>query len=121
MLHEIAHGLGIKYTTDGKQSVQEALGDLGHVIEEGKADLVGLFIAKQLHDWGKMTENDLFAIYISSLVSLLYNCDARQSIVRLNFFKEPVRAGLGEWALGELARGRIFDCDTVLCLHTFIH
>ena len=33
----------------------------------------------------------------------------------------PVRAGLGEWALGELARGRIFDCDTVLCLHTFIH
>jgi hypothetical protein len=49
---------------------------------------VGLFIAKQLKDWGQMTEDNLFDIYVSSLVSLLYNCDARQSIVRMNFFKE---------------------------------
>lgn len=88
LFHELAHGLGIKYTMDGKESVQEALGDLGHTIEEGKADLVGLFIANRLNRWGQMSEDNLFAIYLSSLVSLLYNCDSHQSVIRMNFFRE---------------------------------
>ncbi|HVF25387.1 MAG TPA: hypothetical protein VNA23_05825, partial [Anaerolineales bacterium] len=40
MSHELAHGLGIKYTINGQESVREALADLQHVVEEGKADLV---------------------------------------------------------------------------------
>lgn len=88
MLHELAHGLGVKYTIKGHQTVGEALGDLDHSIEEGKADLVGLFIAIQLNRLGELTDKDLADIYISSLVSLLYNSDARQSVVRMNFFKK---------------------------------
>jgi len=88
MLHELAHGLGVKYTINGRETVREALGDLNHAIEEGKADLVGLFIANQLRQWGELTDNELTNIYISSLLSLLFNCKARQSIMRMNFFKE---------------------------------
>ena len=88
MLHELAHGLGVKYTSRGHETVREALSDLNHAIEEGKADLVGLFIANQLRGWGELTDDELTDIYISSLVSLLYNCEARQSVMRMNFFKE---------------------------------
>lgn len=80
--------MGVKYTRDGSKSIREALGDLNHAIEEGKADLVGLFIANQLRQWGELTDDDLKDVYISSLVSLLWNCEARQSIMRMNFFKE---------------------------------
>jgi len=87
-LHELGHGLGVKYTINGHETVRDALGDLNHTIEEGKADLVGLFIANQLRQWGELTDDDLKDVYISSLVSLLWNCEAQQSIVRMNFFKE---------------------------------
>jgi hypothetical protein len=88
MFHELAHGLGPKHTSDGQRTVQEALGNLGHAIEEGKADLLSLFIANQLSHWGELSEADLRAIYVSSLVSLLDNSEGRQAIMRLNYFKE---------------------------------
>ena len=88
MFHELAHGLGINYTINGQEPVREALGDLQHVVEEGKADLVGLFIATQLNRQGQISDEDLLAIFVTSLVSLLDNCYGRQSILRLNFFKE---------------------------------
>ena len=88
MFHELAHGLGIKHTNKDQETVREALGDLGHVVEEGKADLIGLFIANRLKNQGQITDDDLIAIYVTSLVSLLDNCYGRQSVMRLNFFKE---------------------------------
>jgi hypothetical protein len=35
-----------------------------------------------------MRESDLLAVFVSSLLNLLYNYEGRQSIARLNFFKE---------------------------------
>jgi len=87
LMHEIAHGLGIKYTKTGN-TVWEALGDLAHRFEEAKADLVGLFIANQLNRSGELSDERLIGIYLSSLVSLFYNFDALQSIMRLNYFME---------------------------------
>ncbi|HEX5307115.1 MAG TPA: Zn-dependent hydrolase, partial [Dyella sp.] len=41
MFHEVAHGLGIKNTLDGKSTVREALKDQASSFEEGKADVLG--------------------------------------------------------------------------------
>jgi hypothetical protein len=88
MFHELAHGLGIKHTLDAHLPVREALGEYHHAIEEGKADLVGLFIATQLHRWGLLSEPKLRDLYVTALVRLLYNYDGVQSVTRLNYFKE---------------------------------
>jgi hypothetical protein len=88
MLHELAHGLGIKQTITNKGLAKEALKEQHHVIEEGKADLLSLVMISQLQQWGHMSEADLHDVYVTSLVRLLFNCDGRQSIMRLNFFKE---------------------------------
>ena len=88
LLHEIAHTLGNKFTLDGRKPVMEGMGDLGHAIEEAKADLVGLWLATRLHGWGRMSAEDLLALYVTSLVGLFYNFDARQSLLRLNYFME---------------------------------
>jgi Peptidase family M49 len=88
LLHEIAHGLGDKFTLNEQKPVLEMMGDLSHPIEEAKADLVGLWLATRLNAWGRMSEEELNALYVTSLVSLFYNFDARQSILRLNYFMQ---------------------------------
>ena len=55
MFHEVAHGLGIKNTLDGKGTVRQALTDLASSFEEGKADILGLYMIGQL---GRMAELD---------------------------------------------------------------
>lgn len=88
MFHEFAHGLGIKETINGRGLVREALGELQHAVEEGKADLVGLFMALQLFRWGQLKEEELLALYVTSLVSQLYNSDGTQAVMHLNYFLE---------------------------------
>jgi hypothetical protein len=53
MFHEVAHGLDIKYTLDGEQSVRDALAEHQSAIEEGKADILGLHMISQLIDMGE--------------------------------------------------------------------
>jgi len=48
MFHEVAHGLGIKYTVDDGRPVREALAEHASAIEEGKADILGLDMIEQL-------------------------------------------------------------------------
>ena len=52
MFHEVAHGLGIKNTLTGKGSdggtVRDALKDQASALEEGKADILGLYMDPQL-------------------------------------------------------------------------
>ncbi|GAB4168859.1 MAG: hypothetical protein Kow0020_02350 [Wenzhouxiangellaceae bacterium] len=53
MFHEVAHGLGIKYTIDDGRPVREALAEHASAIEEGKADILGLQMIAQLIDMGE--------------------------------------------------------------------
>jgi hypothetical protein len=48
MFHEVAHGLGIKRTLDGKGTVRDALKDVHGAIEEAKADVLGLYMVGKL-------------------------------------------------------------------------
>ena len=48
MFHEVAHGLGIKNTINGKGTVRESLRDVYSAFEEAKADILGLFMVTNL-------------------------------------------------------------------------
>ena len=53
--HEVAHGLGVKTTVNGKGSVDEAMGTERTTWEEAKADILGLFMVCTLIDKGEVT------------------------------------------------------------------
>lgn len=46
MFLELAHGLGIKNAINDKGTVKKALKDYASVLEEGKADILGLYMIK---------------------------------------------------------------------------
>ncbi len=69
--HEVAHGLGVKETVNGKGSVDSALGKDNSAWEEGKADILGLHIVSKLIDKGditNITKEQAITTYIASLV-----------------------------------------------------
>src|SRR5690606_22068195 len=49
MFHEVAHGLGIKNTINGLGTVREALQEESSWLEEGKADILGLYMVDYLY------------------------------------------------------------------------
>jgi hypothetical protein len=53
--HEVAHGLGVKNTINGKGTVREALKKHYSALEEGKADILGLYLVTKLYEMGEMT------------------------------------------------------------------
>ncbi|MFN0166322.1 MAG: dipeptidyl-peptidase 3 family protein [Bryobacteraceae bacterium] len=70
MFHEVAHGLGVKDTLDGKGSVRHAMKDKASTIEEGKADILGLFIIKRLLGQGELTGTRLMDNYATFLAGI---------------------------------------------------
>ncbi len=54
--HEVAHGLGIKETINGKGSVDAAMGTEKTSWEEAKADILGLFMVCHLIEAGEITD-----------------------------------------------------------------
>src|SRR5699024_8583090 len=56
MFHEVAHGLGIKNTITGKGTVREALKEHASALEEGKADVLGLYMISELRKDGMLSE-----------------------------------------------------------------
>jgi len=70
MFHEVAHGLGVKNTIDGKQTVREALGAKYSAIEECKADVLGLYMVTRLLERGELTEGTLADYYVTFVASV---------------------------------------------------
>jgi Peptidase family M49 len=71
MCHEIAHGLGIKHTIGGTRSVREALREQEGVVEEGKADIVGLHLLARLKAAGELPEASLASANVTFVAELL--------------------------------------------------
>ena len=68
--HEVAHGLGIKETVNGKGRVDEAMKTQRSNWEEAKADILGLFLVCRLIEKGEITnitEEDAITTYIAGL------------------------------------------------------
>ncbi len=95
MFHEVAHGLGIKYTiTDGGR-VREALQEHSSALEEGKADILGLYMVTQLLESGELSEGRLEDYYITFMASIFRSvrfgassAHGRANMLRFNFFEE---------------------------------
>ncbi len=70
MFHEVAHGLGIKNTLDGKGTVRQALTDLASGYEEGKADILGLYMIGKLGEMGELDKDKLDDNYVTFLAGI---------------------------------------------------
>ena len=69
--HEVAHGLGVKQTVNGKGTVDEAMGSEKTTWEEAKADILGLFMVSSLIDMGEIediTKEESIATFIAGIV-----------------------------------------------------
>ncbi|MDA8021264.1 MAG: Zn-dependent hydrolase [Thermoanaerobaculia bacterium] len=94
MFHEVAHGLGIKETITGKGSVRNALGKNASALEEGKADVLGLYMVTQLHGQGEI-DGELMDYYTTFLASIFRSirfgsasAHGVANLIRFNFFQE---------------------------------
>jgi hypothetical protein len=95
MFHEVAHGLGIKNTINGKGTVRDALLDEAGALEEGKADILGLYMVEQLRDKGEITDGELMDNYVTFMASVFRSvrfgasdAHGRANMLRFNFFME---------------------------------
>jgi hypothetical protein len=94
MFHEVAHGLGIKNTLDGSGTVRASLKEHASALEEGKADILGLYMVTQLHAKGEI-EGDIKDYYTTFMASIFRSvrfgtssAHGKANMIRFNFFKE---------------------------------
>jgi len=95
MFHEVAHGLGIKNTINGRGTVREALLDVASSMEEGKADVLGLYMVTELQKAGELGDVDIMDHYVTFMASIFRSirfgaasAHGKANMVRFNFFKE---------------------------------
>jgi peptidase M49-like protein len=94
MFHEVAHGLGIKKTVNGRGTVREALKEQNAALEEGKADILGLFMITQLHQRGEL-KGPLEDNYVTFLASIFRsvrfgasNAHGQANAAQFSFFQD---------------------------------
>ena len=94
MFHEVAHGLGIKNTINDQGTVRTALKEHASALEEGKADILGLYMIQQLHAKGELT-NDLKDNMVTFMAGIFRSvrfgassAHGKANMIRFNFFKE---------------------------------
>jgi hypothetical protein len=94
MFHEVAHGLGIKKTVTGKGFVKEALKEQYSWLEEGKADVLGLYMVTNMLKAGELS-GDLKSYYTTYMAGLLRSvrfgassAHGKANMQCFNFFKQ---------------------------------
>jgi hypothetical protein len=107
MFHEVAHGLGIKNTINGKGTVRESLKERHSALEEGKADILGLYMVQQLAAQGAIEDPSVTDNYVSFLASLFRSirfgaasAHGRANVAAFNFLAERgafARGADGKW------------------------
>jgi hypothetical protein len=86
--------LGIKNTINGKGSVREALKEQDSALEEGKADIVGLWMVTRLIELGEL-EGDPMDYYVTFMAGIFRSvrfgassAHGKANMLRFNYFKE---------------------------------
>jgi len=71
MFHEVAHGLGIKNTVNGRGTVRSALKEQASALEEAKADILGLYMVTRLQQQGDLPDAVLDDNYVTFLAGII--------------------------------------------------
>ncbi len=95
MFHEVAHGLGIKNTLDGSTTVRQALKEHASALEEGKADILGLYMIQEMREKGEISEGELMDNYVTFLAGIFRSvrfgassAHGRANMIRFNYFSD---------------------------------
>ncbi len=95
MFHEVAHGLGVKNTINRRGTVREALKEQAGALEEGKADVLGLYMVTRLQQQGELADADLDDNYVTYLAGIFRSirfgassAHGRANAAQFSFFEE---------------------------------
>ncbi|MCL1821380.1 MAG: Zn-dependent hydrolase [Prolixibacteraceae bacterium] len=95
MFHEVAHGLGLGKLTDQSATVREALKNNYTSIEEGKADILGLWCVYQLTQQGEFTDKDLMDNFVTFMAGIFRSvrfgaasAHGKANMMRFYYFQE---------------------------------
>ncbi|WP_417686734.1 dipeptidyl-peptidase 3 family protein [Pseudidiomarina gelatinasegens] len=95
MFHEVAHGLGIKNLIGQEGTVREALKEHASALEEGKADILGLYMVTQLLEAGVIEEGTLEDYYTTFLAGIFRSvrfgassAHGKANMIRFNYFEQ---------------------------------
>jgi hypothetical protein len=95
MFHEVAHGLGLGNTVDKSSTVREALKDSYTSIEEGKADILGLWCVYQLNEMGEMGEKEMMDNFVTFMAGTFRSvrfgaasAHGKSNMMRFNYFQQ---------------------------------
>ncbi len=95
MFHEVAHGLGLGNTVDKSSTVREALKDAYTSIEEGKADILGLWCVYQLNEMGELGEKEMMDNFVTFMAGIFRSvrfgaasAHGKANMMRFYYFQE---------------------------------
>lgn len=97
MFHEVAHGLGIKkvITPGSDLMVKDALKELSGTLEEGKADILGVYMIEALTARGELPKKELESQYLTYMAgifrSIRFGASSAHGVAnlaRFNYFAE---------------------------------
>lgn len=95
MFHEVGHAMGIKGTLDGKGTVKDALKEYATSIEEGKADIMGLYLVTKLYEMGELTEGEVMDNYVTFFAGIFRSsrfgaasAHGKANMMRFDYFLE---------------------------------
>lgn len=95
MFHEVAHGLGIKKTLNDQGLVRQALKEHASALEEGKADILGLYMVQQLLEKGEIDTGVLEDYYVTFMAGIFRSvrfgassAHGKANMIRFNYFAE---------------------------------
>lgn len=72
--HEVAHGMGVKNTINGRGTVREALKEQYSSLEEAKADIMGLYLVTKLYEMGEITSGEVMNNYVTFFAGIFRSC-----------------------------------------------
>jgi hypothetical protein len=95
MFHEVSHAMGVKNTINGKGPARTALKEQYSAIEEGKADIMGLYLVTKLFEMGELTEGDIMDYYVTFFAGIFRSsrfgaasAHGKANMIRFNYFEE---------------------------------
>jgi hypothetical protein len=95
MFHEVAHGLGIKSVLGKEETVRAALSEHASALEEGKADVLGLYMVTQLFAKDEIPDGTLMDHYVTFMASIFRSvrfgassAHGKANMIRFNFFEQ---------------------------------